>query len=819
MKTAASTLSVFLFVATMVIAQGPNETEPPLPEGAVARLGTLRLRHSGEGECIVFSPDGKILAATNRDGDVSCWSTETGRRLRVLTTGGWVNRAIAIAYSPDGKTLAVDTMDRGVVFFDSATGKQTHSFTVEGPIGVNMGGSLAWSPDGESLAVARQGNVLVVDSRKGNEVFRYESNAGIQDLKFSADGKKLLAGTLLPATKIWDLATKKCLHKLDAQEAGFSATLSPDGRRAATGVRGEVVVWNAETGKEECRLIGEPSVVFLKAAFTPDGRSLIAGDEKGLIYEWDLRTRTQTQRFRDEKMHILRTIALSSDGKKIAASFAYNSIRLWDRKTGKMLFSDKPEHTSAVEAVAFSTDGKTLVTGSGNQTIHLWESPSGRHLKALESQNSASMAAFSPNKRLLATAWKWGPRLQIWDAESGTHLRELNAGGMRTRGIAFIKDGKELVALTTPRKSGSARLTRWAVESGKQLQEIERNGSYRSDWFAVSPQGEWAVVGDWDDLELWQLSTGQVAGKLSRPRNSVESALFTPDGGFLVAGSQNQSLYVWEMATAQIVLTLAGHTRPVTDIAISPDGRTIASGGGDHSIASDKPHKIRYWNLYTGKELAHHTGHDENTTALAFSPDGKYLASGLRDTTALIWAVPESVRNSMKTTEPPGAQELEAAWQQLKDENAKKAYQAMAVLTSADNAAVLFLKDHLKPPQPIDGNRIQELLKKLDDDEFAVRSRAQEELIKLGDLARKTIEEFANKTDSLEAKTRALAVVESLNLPFVTGQNRLRNIRAIQVLGRIGTPEASTLLEKLSEGTGSARETQEAKRQLKLWQR
>jgi hypothetical protein len=52
----------------------------PLPEGAVARLGTTRFRDSNNAYSVCYSPDGKILAAIGDDG-VRLWNAANGKEL------------------------------------------------------------------------------------------------------------------------------------------------------------------------------------------------------------------------------------------------------------------------------------------------------------------------------------------------------------------------------------------------------------------------------------------------------------------------------------------------------------------------------------------------------------------------------------------------------------------------------------------------------------------------------------------------------------------------------------------------------------------
>jgi WD40 repeat protein len=54
----------------------------PLPVGALARFGTIRLRHGERVGALAYSQDGKLLASGGHDGTVSLWDTVSGKRLR-----------------------------------------------------------------------------------------------------------------------------------------------------------------------------------------------------------------------------------------------------------------------------------------------------------------------------------------------------------------------------------------------------------------------------------------------------------------------------------------------------------------------------------------------------------------------------------------------------------------------------------------------------------------------------------------------------------------------------------------------------------------
>src|SRR5262245_8789298 len=91
----AGTLRCFLIVVLAVSQRASGQPPPgdgpvprrdalgdPLPVGAVARLGTIRLTHAGSVSAVTFAPDGRLLASTGQDGAVRLWETATGKPVR-----------------------------------------------------------------------------------------------------------------------------------------------------------------------------------------------------------------------------------------------------------------------------------------------------------------------------------------------------------------------------------------------------------------------------------------------------------------------------------------------------------------------------------------------------------------------------------------------------------------------------------------------------------------------------------------------------------------------------------------------------------------
>ena len=149
---------------------------------------------------------------------------------------------------------------------------------------------------------------------------------------------------------------------------------------------------------------------------------------------------------------------------------------------------------------------------------------------------------------------------------------------------------------------------------------------------AFSPDGGTLASGSDDDtIKLWDVATGHELRTLQGHTHSVYSVAFSPDGSKLASGSSDDTIKLWDVATGRELRTLQGHTHSVYSVAFSPDGSKLASGSSDDTI--------KLWDVATGRELRTLIGHTGDVQIVSFSPDGGTLASGSDDRTIRLWDV------------------------------------------------------------------------------------------------------------------------------------------------------------------------------------
>ncbi|HEV3443263.1 MAG TPA: WD40 repeat domain-containing protein, partial [Gemmataceae bacterium] len=741
------------------------------------------LGHRADVWSLVVAPDGKLVASGGEDGSVALWEMPSGQLRRRLDTKQGLIRAVA--FSPDGQTIASGGLDNAVCLWDVPSGKllrrlEGHRERVT---------CLSFAPDGELLASGSWDNtVRLWHPAGGQEVRRLESGLKVLiALSFTPDSKALVASSFdANPLLMWDAGTGRPIRKIGLhQHTQTFATLSPDGRSiaAATTMNGNAIhIWDSTTAAERRRVVGLPAAVQC-IAFSPNGRRLAAGDKAGGICLWDAETGLE-QPFAGRPAdhgnfatiwlaHVgpVTALAFAPDGQTCASAGTSGDILLWSdsppRAIRRLSVSD-----AVISRLSFSADGKTLAAACSDNSVRLYEAADGKELRRLRGNGEPAIdVCFSADGKLvLAVGLDF--TLRVWLAKTGQCTQQFDAAVPRLplppglvqspqpgrMSVTLSPDG-QTVAFT----DSAGRLHFHDLATGlARRAPIDVGDLPTCLWYA--PTGRTLAVGKQGALEIWEIASRGRRQALTGMTGAVSMVQFSADGRRVAAATTDRRAYLWDLATGRQALQFLGETSPIEHLQVSqvhflPDGQAVAVGSADEVVFRN-----RFADLLAG------------------APSNSIHAPGDN---------PENLWRGFLAEEAWGLDR--AIWQ----------------LAATPDRAIPFLLERLRRLEGPRVNEIPRLIRDLDDNRFAIRSKATEELELLGELAEPALRQTLANKPSLEVVRRIeplLARLEQAILP----SRWLRVLRALEVLEQIGSGQSRQALEALKNEAASAWIRQEA---------
>ena len=129
-----------------------------------------------------------------------------------------------------------------------------------------------------------------------------------------------------------------------------------------------------------------------------------------------------------------------------------------------------------------------------------------------------------------------------------------------------------------------------------------------------------ASAGGNHTIKLWDLDE-DVITTLGGHTDIVNSIAFSPDGKYLVSGSDDYTIKLWDVSRKRHLSTLSHITNrfrsQIKAVTFSSDGQKIATAGWH----------VKIWDIHTLREIIT-LRQDEWVFAVTFSTDGKFLATG-----------------------------------------------------------------------------------------------------------------------------------------------------------------------------------------------
>jgi WD40 repeat protein len=189
--------------------------------------GRVMIDYSGvQTPAIVFSADGRLIAAAGDRKQLGVWSVATGSKVCEVASPP-TSIGVAFAISADGHVLAMLTNTGLIAGYEVATGEQRFELKMSGnagelgrnsPIAMTItvntfsrgdasGGGLGFTPDGRYVVVSGSGSsIRIWDTLSGEEAGNMKGHqGGVSVLRVSPDGRSLITGSVDTTAMIWDL--------------------------------------------------------------------------------------------------------------------------------------------------------------------------------------------------------------------------------------------------------------------------------------------------------------------------------------------------------------------------------------------------------------------------------------------------------------------------------------------------------------------------------------------------------------------------------------------------------------------------------------
>jgi WD40 repeat protein len=375
-----------------------------------------------------------VLATTSDDGTVDVWDVPTATLRETFT--GHAGAAVAPVFSPDGRTLYTASHDGGVIAWDVRGDRRLgrpfrFSPAVAGSAGPQRpgggAGAIAASPDSSLFVTSPGPNLVTIWRASTMEPLATLRGpcGGTQSVVFSHDGR-LIAATGDGATLVWNVRTHKIEHVLrpERKTGNVGVNFSADDRVVGTaGGDGRVRLYDTRTGRRIASLPTPHNSTLQDLDFSSDGRWLAAAGLGEKVFIWNLRARSLQRAIPHGQL--IFAIRFSPDGKRIATGDNKGNVDFWDAATGRQVGRELRGQNGAVISVTYSPDGSQVMTTSSDGKFRLIDVATGKLVGSpLPGADAPGWGTFFPNgKQIAATFWDgtgmvWNVDPRAWAAHA-----------------------------------------------------------------------------------------------------------------------------------------------------------------------------------------------------------------------------------------------------------------------------------------------------------------------------------------------------------------------------------------------------------------
>ena len=444
----------------------------------LSRSMSKEIRHADSITSIEFSHNGQYLLSAGKDNIARIWSASSAKLQWEFE--GHTSGLISAEFSPDDSHILTASEDGSVRVWPVKMRRNIAAiFAIDGD-GSNLVGA-DFSPVGNRVLIrSKDRNIRLWEHQEKNQL-RELTTGKMRDLErgwFSPEGSILTLAAISPfngkdafKVRVWSINSGLPLRVFDKHtESVSAATLSPDGRHAATADEtGKAYIWSVPDKDEEPWLLephNDDGLVLNKLQYRQDGNYLIgllapskSSKSHGMIYEWSLKEKKlyNTIMVQDvdiidaaylgagdliitansdgvprlyahgQKTHIrefrghsskAKHLYTNQDGSKFAITTDDGKLHLWDQRSANISFSVK----GYIECgTGFHPSRNQIIASYGDGSAYIYNTDTGSLVDMIIGHSDQmTCAAYNPSGTQVVTTGSDG-FVKIWNAEP-SHL-------------------------------------------------------------------------------------------------------------------------------------------------------------------------------------------------------------------------------------------------------------------------------------------------------------------------------------------------------------------------------------------------------------
>ncbi len=294
-------------------------------------------KHTAAIRCVACSPDGQFALTGSKDTNVKLWHLSSGRVAR--TFGAHDDVVNAVAITPDGRLGVSASDDFQIRIWELETGKLVNVFKVYDQVY-----DVATTPDGRQAITASFQKTLTMWEIETGTVQRtlHGHQSWVIRVVVTPNGCQAISASNDRTLRIWDLDTGQTARVLRGHLKLVSAVaVTPDGNLAISGSADCCIkLWNISSGQTIRTIEGHIQPVH-DVAITSDGQFIVSVSSDRTLRIWHLETGTQVAIL--EAHAPLLCCAVSPDGKTILAGDQAGGLHILDWHRGDLRLTQQPQ--------------------------------------------------------------------------------------------------------------------------------------------------------------------------------------------------------------------------------------------------------------------------------------------------------------------------------------------------------------------------------------------------------------------------------------------------------------------------------------------